>query len=465
MMSEGNATFVEECERSNASESEDCLRHAPVLTHAAAVKSLVLAVMAVTSLVANVATIVSIHRHRKHRVSSVYRLILHLSIADLVVTFFCIGGDAIWHYTVEWYAGDMACKLFKFAQMLGLYLSTYVLVLIGVDRFVAVRYPMNCLTTKTCNRYVACAWALSAICSAPQFFIFRVVRGPFIEDFYQCVTHGFYTEKWQEQMYTMISFVLMFVLPLSVLVCTYFSTVFTIARSERLFKAEIESNGTTRFTAAPDLNRRRLMQRAKMKSLRISVVILAAFVIWWAPYYVSMIYFMFTASEELADDPEEQVLRSAIFFFGMSNSLVNPLIYGAFHLWRPRPRANSYRSAGFNRDGSTRRSTATHVSLRRCNSRSTRVTIGRGGMTSSPTSPAPIRELNGGASSGPEPTTETALVSLDCGASIEARLLEPDDEILGAAKLLGSDANDVILRKCAHQYPSDGQRNLRAYKC
>lgn len=24
-----------------------------------------------------------------------------------------------------------------------------------------------------------------------------------------------------------------------------------------------------------------------------------------------------------------------IFFFGMSNSLINPLIYGAFHLWRP----------------------------------------------------------------------------------------------------------------------------------
>ena len=25
-----------------------------------------------------------------------------------------------------------------------------------------------------------------------------------------------------------------------------------------------------------------------------------------------------------------------IFFFGMSNALINPLIYGAFHLWRPK---------------------------------------------------------------------------------------------------------------------------------
>ena len=29
-------------------------------------------------------------------------------------------------------------------------------------------------------------------------------------------------------------------------------------------------------------------------------------------------------------------MQSAIFFFGMSNSLINPLIYGAFHLWKPK---------------------------------------------------------------------------------------------------------------------------------
>lgn len=30
-----------------------------------------------------------------------------------------------------------------------------------------------------------------------QGFIFRVVRGPFIEEFHQCVTFGFYTAVWQ----------------------------------------------------------------------------------------------------------------------------------------------------------------------------------------------------------------------------------------------------------------------------
>jgi len=40
-------------------------------------------------------------------------------------------------------------------------------------------------------------------------------------------------------------------------------------------------------------NRQRLIHKAKMKSLRISVVIIIAFLICWTPYYVMMIMFMF----------------------------------------------------------------------------------------------------------------------------------------------------------------------------
>ena len=63
-----------------------------------------------------------------------------------------------------------------------------------------------------------------------QFVIFHEAQGPFIEEFTQCVTHGFYTEKWQEQLYTTLSLVFMFILPLVILIATYVSTVITISR-------------------------------------------------------------------------------------------------------------------------------------------------------------------------------------------------------------------------------------------
>ncbi|KAH0539159.1 hypothetical protein KQX54_001473 [Cotesia glomerata] len=189
--------------------------------------------------------------------------------------------------------------------------------------------------------------------------IFHVARGPFIEEFSQCVTHGFYTHDWQEQLYTTLSLIFMFILPLTVLVVTYVSTVKTISRSEKSFKSEAKNNNNNfkKNLITGDLNRRRLMHRAKIKSLRISIVIVTAFVICWTPYYIMMIIFMFL-------DPDEhlsQDLQSGIFFFGMSNSLVNPLIYGAFHLW---PQKKSHQKF-CHREGSMihHRSTTTHTNF------------------------------------------------------------------------------------------------------
>lgn len=61
--------------------------------------------------------------------------------------------------------------------------------------------------------------------------------------------------------------------------------------SEKLFQPEVGRPEKKHFT--PDMNRRRLINRAKIKSLRMSVVIVAAFLIWWTPYYVMMMIFMF----------------------------------------------------------------------------------------------------------------------------------------------------------------------------
>lgn len=149
--------------------------HAPQLTHAALVRVYVLVILGIISLVGNVAILFHIgktrtkRRNSRHTWSAIYTLILHLSIADLLVTVFCIFGEAAWSYTVEWIAGEIACKLVKWFQMFALYLSTYVLVLIGIDRWVAVKYPMKSLNmAKRCHRLLILSYILSLIMSLPQ---------------------------------------------------------------------------------------------------------------------------------------------------------------------------------------------------------------------------------------------------------------------------------------------------------
>ncbi|CAH1637332.1 unnamed protein product [Spodoptera littoralis] len=354
-----------------------CLEHAPVLTKSTLIRASVLSAMAILSFFGNLATIISIQKGKRGRGrarpswTAIYSLIFQLSIADLLVTVFCIAGEAAWSFAVQWYAGNIACKLFKFLQMFALYLSTFILVLIGVDRWLAVKYPMRSMATATrSGRLVILAWALSFFLSLPQAVVFSVAQGPFVEEFYQCVTHGFYTQRWQEQAYTTMSLFFMFILPLIVLIATYVSTVRTIAKSEKVFKPEVRRQ-EKHFT--PDMNRRRLIDRAKMKSLRMSVVIVAAFLIWWTPYYVMMIIFTFLNPNK--DQSEE--LLSGIFFFGMSNSLVNPVIYGAFHLWPKKNRSHRH---------SDRESGGHHASLLRRgdnNTSSIRLTMNNRSMRSS----------------------------------------------------------------------------------
>ncbi|XP_034481985.1 gonadotropin-releasing hormone receptor [Drosophila innubila] len=314
---------------------EHIMDHAPQLSRSGLLKVYVLTVMALFSLLGNLLTIWNIYKTRitrrnsRHTWSAIYSLMFHLSIADVLVTGFCLIGEAAWCYTVQWLANELTCKLVKLFQMFSLYLSTYVLVLIGVDRWIAVKYPMKSLNmAKRCHRLLGGTYILSLVLSLPQFFIFHVARGPFVEEFYQCVTHGTYTADWQEQMYATFTLVFTFLLPLCILFGTYMSTFRTISSSEKMFQGSKLANYSTTKQLPQQTNRQRLIHKAKMKSLRISVVIIIAFLICWTPYYVMMIIFMFwNPDKRLGDD-----LQDAIFFFGMSNSLVNPLIYGAFHL-------------------------------------------------------------------------------------------------------------------------------------
>lgn len=66
--------------------------------------------------------------------------------------------------------------------------------------------------------------------------------------------------------------------------------------SERMFKVKLANNDICHVNG--DVNRRKLMYRAKAKSLRISIVIVTAFIFWWTPYYTMMIIFMFSCPDK-----------------------------------------------------------------------------------------------------------------------------------------------------------------------
>lgn len=153
----------------NATECQEVLNHAPKFMTGTLIRVIVLSSIGIFAIIGNIATLISIRKKVCKTQSTVYWLIANLAVADIMVSFFCLITDAVWMYTVEWLAGNAVCKMIKFFQMFTLYLSTFILVVIALDRYFAVKCPIQKANSRErCKRSIIIVWILSAVLSIPQ---------------------------------------------------------------------------------------------------------------------------------------------------------------------------------------------------------------------------------------------------------------------------------------------------------
>jgi len=118
--------------------------------------------------VGNVTVFVTLYRNR-HRKSRINLMIMHLAIADMVVTFVMIPLEVGWRATTQWLAGNAACKVLLFLRAFGLYLSSMVLVCVSLDRYFAILYPLRVNDARRRGKLMLiAAWLVSIVCSLPQ---------------------------------------------------------------------------------------------------------------------------------------------------------------------------------------------------------------------------------------------------------------------------------------------------------
>lgn len=130
-------------------------------------------ILLLVSGVANTAVMVTLCQRYKRRKTKISLMIIHLAIADLFVTFLNMPLEIAWKLTVTWNAGDFMCRFMSFFRIFGLYLSSYVLICISIDRYSAVKYPLHVQQTHLRTTWMlSMAWIAAALCSAPQVIFF-----------------------------------------------------------------------------------------------------------------------------------------------------------------------------------------------------------------------------------------------------------------------------------------------------
>ncbi|KAM4600946.1 gonadotropin releasing hormone receptor 3 [Polymixia lowei] len=291
----------------------------PTFTRAAQFRVGAIFILFLFAAFSNLALLVSVCRGRGRRLASHLRpLIMSLASADLMMTVVVMPLDAVWNVTVQWYAGDAMCKLLCFLKLFSMQASAFILVVISLDRQHAILNPLDALRAHNRNRrMLVLAWSLSLLLASPQLFIFRAIKAEGV-DFTQCVTHGSFQERWQETLYNMFHFVTLYVIPLLVMSCCYTRILIEINRQHLLNKAGescLRRSGTD------------MIPKARMKTLKMTIIIVLSFVVCWTPYYLLGIWYWFQP-EMLRLTPE--YVHHALFVFGNLNTCCDPVIYGFY---------------------------------------------------------------------------------------------------------------------------------------
>nr|XP_005300801.1 gonadotropin-releasing hormone II receptor-like [Chrysemys picta bellii] len=292
----------------------------PTFSPAAKARVILTFVLLTLSAAGNLAVLWAGAGGRRGKLSHVRVLLLHLAAADLLVTFVVMPLDAVWNITVQWRAGDLACRLLMYLKLLAMYASAFITVVISLDRQAAILRPLAIAQAHRRNRLMLyAAWLLSAGLSVPQLFLFHTVTIRSPQTFTQCTTWGSFPRRWHETAYNMLGFACLFLLPLLIMVSCYSRILLEISRRM----------GTGLFSKEVALRRSSSnIPRARLRVLKLSLVIVSSFVVCWTPYYLLGLWYWFCP--RAMEETVSQSLTHVLFIFGLLNACLDPLTYGLF---------------------------------------------------------------------------------------------------------------------------------------
>ncbi|XP_038660374.1 gonadotropin-releasing hormone II receptor-like [Scyliorhinus canicula] len=291
----------------------------PTFSTASKVRVVVTLTIFVVSSYLNLTVLCGALRRKGTGRSHIRTLIVNLSCADLLVTFIVMPLDAAWNITVQWYAGDSFCKLLMFLKLLSMYSCAFITVVISLDRYCAILYPLGISRANERNRTMLIgAWIMSVTLATPQLFLFHTVSIAVPAPFTQCVTHGSFKEPWQEKVYFFFTFLWLFLLPLIIMIFCYTSILISVTR-------KMTVNGDVFSKDADSRCNKNYIPKVRMKTLKMTIVLVSTFIICWTPYYIlGFWYNFFPAMINKKELPES--INHALFTFGMLNCFVDPIV-------------------------------------------------------------------------------------------------------------------------------------------
>jgi len=254
----------------------------------AQIEIMVLTVTFVVAVIGNVSVLLAMYNTKK-KMSRMHLFIKHLSLADLVVAFFQVLPQLCWKITFRFYGADFLCRIVKHLQVMGMFASTYMMVMMTLDRYIAICHPLKTLQQPTQRSFImiVSTWMCSLALSTPQYFIFslsEIQNGSNVSD---CWAH--FIEPWGAKAYVTWITVGIFLVPVVILVLCYGFICHSIWKNIKYKKRKAPPGAATHntvFIGKSSVSSITTISRAKLRTVKMTLVIVLAYIVCWAPFFI-----------------------------------------------------------------------------------------------------------------------------------------------------------------------------------
>ncbi|XP_044222272.1 trace amine-associated receptor 13c-like [Thunnus albacares] len=239
-------------------------------------------------------------------------LLLSLAVSDFLVGLLLMPGAVVLQ-TFCWFLGDEICLLCNYISFIITSSSVGDMVLISVDRYVAICDPLHYTTRITVRRvklYVCLCWFFSAL--------FSIV---FTKD--ELTQPGKYNSCQGECVFVidyisgLVDLVLTFIVPVTFIIILYmrvFVVAVSQARAMRSHVAAVTLQVSLTLTS----------KKSELKAARTLGILVVVFLICFCPYYITVL-----AGNNLLNTSSAFFVLHLLQF----NSCLNPVIYTLFYPW------------------------------------------------------------------------------------------------------------------------------------
>ena len=241
-------------------------------------------------------------------------LIVNMAMSDLLYPIFLFPRALTGLYVGSWLIsgplGQALCKLCNFLERVSMTVSIQSLVLIAVDRFGAVVFPLRSplVSSKLCPFFILATWIVAMAVWSPDFFAMKLVEYP-----------GMLTceEKWNEAFgesssfknYTLAIMIVFFCTPI-VMIAILYTIIYLKVKSLAILGEQ-------------PVNARQQREKRERNVLKMAIAIVLGFTVCWLPSSIGSILIVLVTDIWSCGF---QHFYYVAYFIAIANCAINPCI-------------------------------------------------------------------------------------------------------------------------------------------